>query len=102
MKTTWYLHSHFVCLKLSYSSIDGSLFVCLAAHEPEFHRWASAVQPRLLPELSNFYCLPGRAGGSPLVISGLPARRLDAGTARQDAESDVSVPGEPLLPEASS
>ncbi len=24
---------------------------------------------RLLPELSNFYCLPGRAGGSPLVIS---------------------------------
>jgi hypothetical protein len=25
---------------------------------------------RRLPELSNFYCLPGRAGGSPLVISG--------------------------------
>jgi hypothetical protein len=24
---------------------------------------------RLLPELSNFCCLPGRAGGSPLVIS---------------------------------
>jgi hypothetical protein len=24
---------------------------------------------RLLPELSNFYCHPGRAGGSPFVIS---------------------------------
>src|SRR5258706_6689887 len=25
--------------------------------------------PGRLPELSNFYCLPGRAGGSPLAIS---------------------------------
>src|SRR5215470_8114133 len=25
--------------------------------------------PGRLPELSNFYCLPGRAGGSPLDIS---------------------------------
>src|SRR6267154_3049420 len=24
--------------------------------------------PGRLPELSNFYCLPGRAGGSPLAI----------------------------------
>ncbi len=28
--------------------------------------WGTA---RLLPELSNFYCLPGRAGGSPWVTS---------------------------------
>src|SRR5467141_789191 len=26
--------------------------------------------PGRLPELSNFYCLPGRAGGSPLPIRG--------------------------------
>jgi hypothetical protein len=56
--------------KLSHSSIDGIPLACLAAHESEFHRWASVVQPRLLAELSNFYCLPGRAGGSPLDISG--------------------------------
>ena len=30
---------------------------------------ALAGQPQLLPELSNFYCYPGRAGGSPWVIS---------------------------------
>jgi len=28
--------------------------------------------PGRLPELSNFYCLPGRAGGSPLAISERP------------------------------
>src|SRR5262252_3886210 len=28
-----------------------------------------SVRPYLLPELSNFYCHPGRAGGSPWVIS---------------------------------
>ena len=30
---------------------------------------ALAGQPQLLPELSNFYCYPSRAGGSPWVIS---------------------------------
>ena len=29
--------------------------------------WGAA---QLLPELSNFYCHPGKAGGSPLVTSG--------------------------------
>jgi hypothetical protein len=28
---------------------------------------------RLPPELSNFYCLPGRAGGTPLAIRFVPS-----------------------------
>jgi hypothetical protein len=32
---------------------------------------------RRLPELSNFYCLPGRAGGSPLVISRWSSNSID-------------------------
>src|SRR5262245_25548041 len=32
---------------------------------------------RLLPELSNFCCLPGRAGGSPLGISMAPRTAID-------------------------
>jgi hypothetical protein len=32
----WYLHSHFEWLKLSYSSIQILLDVCLAAHLEEF------------------------------------------------------------------
>jgi hypothetical protein len=41
-----------------------SRFVCLVAHESKFHR---GVFGAILPELSNFYCHPGRAGGTPLV-----------------------------------
>src|SRR3954463_10059707 len=36
MKTTWYLHVHFVWLKLSNSSIVEDLPVCLAAHGENF------------------------------------------------------------------
>src|SRR3954469_10875558 len=36
MKTTWYLHVHFVWLKLSNSSIVEGLLVCLAAHGEKF------------------------------------------------------------------
>src|SRR5271167_4966892 len=55
--TTWYLHSHFEWLKLSNSSIQSLLEVCLAAHLSESLDG--------LPQMSNCYCLPGRAGGSP-------------------------------------
>src|ERR1700692_4402444 len=33
MNTTWYLHSHFAWLRLSYSSIVKLPFVCVVAHE---------------------------------------------------------------------
>src|SRR3954449_3295173 len=36
MNTTWYLHVHFVWLKLSNSSIVENLPVCLAAHGENF------------------------------------------------------------------
>src|SRR6185295_8301463 len=35
----------------------GSSFVCLAAHDRKSLRWTPT-------ESSNFYCLPGRAGGT--------------------------------------
>jgi len=54
---TWYLHPHFEWLKFSYSSIRFLLFVCFAAHDRSFSDE--------LPELPNFYCHPGRAGGTP-------------------------------------
>src|SRR6266568_1362285 len=60
MKTTRYLHSHFEWLKLSYSSIRILLDVCLAAHSWSFLDG--------LPKMSNCYCLPGRAGGTPRWI----------------------------------
>ncbi|MGH8591081.1 MAG: hypothetical protein ACREXX_17680, partial [Gammaproteobacteria bacterium] len=37
-----------------------STVVCLAAHGSEF--------PGGLPQMSNCYCLPGRAGGFPIII----------------------------------
>ena len=36
--------------------------MCLAAHDWKFLRWTT-------PNTSNFYCLPGRTGGTPLVVS---------------------------------
>ena len=36
--------------------------MCLAAHGWKSLRWT-------FPDTSNFYCLPGRAGGPPLVVS---------------------------------
>jgi hypothetical protein len=47
------------------------LRVCLAAHAPEFLDG--------LPYLSNFYCLPGRAGGFPWLLSHDMRRRKDFG-----------------------
>src|SRR5664279_5173226 len=60
INTTWYLHSHFEWLKLSYSSIQFLLCVCFAAHAWSFLHG--------LPYLSNFACLPGRAGGTPISL----------------------------------
>jgi len=51
INTTWYLHSHFEWLKLSKSSIQFLLEVCLAAHDSESLGG--------LTKMSNFYCLPG-------------------------------------------
>src|SRR5207302_4934690 len=49
INTTWYLHSHFVWLRLSISSIVKLLFVCLAAHVWEFPRWTPGSVKLLLP-----------------------------------------------------
>src|SRR5512138_3443932 len=48
MKTTWYLHSHFVWLRLSRSS-TGTPLVRLAAHEDEFLRTTHGNVKPLLP-----------------------------------------------------
>src|ERR1019366_3621981 len=61
INTTWYLHSHFEWLKLSYSSIQFLLCMCFAAHAWSFLDG--------LPYLSNFACLPGRAGGTPISLA---------------------------------
>src|SRR5664279_3335073 len=61
INTTWYLHSHFEWLKLSCSSIQFLLCVCFAAHARSFLDG--------LPYLSNFACLPGRAGGTPISLA---------------------------------
>jgi hypothetical protein len=50
--------------------------------------WSTA---RLLPELSNFYCLPGRAGGSPWVTS-LAARVSYFVTTMKSVSRPVSEP----------
>src|ERR1700739_3068421 len=49
MNTTWYLHSHFVWLRLSISSIVKFPVVCLAAHVREFPRWTPVSVNLLLP-----------------------------------------------------
>src|SRR4029079_12372134 len=60
MNTTWYLHSHREWHRLSNSSIVARPSVCLAAHGSERHDGP--------PNMSNFCCLPGIAGGLPLFI----------------------------------
>src|SRR4051795_2003816 len=60
MNTTWYLHSHREWLRLSNSSIVPRPSVCLAAHGSERHDGP--------PNMSNFCCLPGIAGGLPRFI----------------------------------
>src|SRR4029079_14389956 len=49
MNNTWYLHSHFVWLRLPVSSIVKFPFVCLAAHVREFPRWTPLSVKLLLP-----------------------------------------------------
>ncbi len=54
MNTTWYLHSQAVWLRLFYSSIVKTSFVCLAAHVSKFPRWTpSNVNPLLPPRQSR-------------------------------------------------
>src|SRR5690242_10891019 len=60
MNTTWYLHSQREWLRLSDSSIVARPSVCLAAHGSERHDGP--------PNMSNFCCLPGIAGGLPWFI----------------------------------
>src|SRR5689334_22979607 len=71
MNTTWYLHSHREWHRLSNSSIVARPSVCLAAHGSERHDGP--------PNMSNFCCLPGIAGGLPLFIQ--------PDQAEQDSES---------------
>src|SRR5689334_8074215 len=60
INTTWYLHSHFVWLRLSISSIAYSLSCAWRLTSGSFRDG--------LRYLSNFYCLPGRAGGLPFLL----------------------------------
>jgi len=71
-------------------SIDGIPFVCLAAHESYFHRWTPVAAARLLPELSNCYCHPGTAGGTPMLLD-WHARR-DSNT--RPLPSEAKIPAE--------
>src|SRR5690242_12525744 len=74
MNTTWYLHSHREWLRLSNSSIVARPSVCLAAHGSERHDGP--------PNMSNFSCLPGIAGGLPSFI--YLAHVLTSGSDRAD------------------
>jgi hypothetical protein len=58
---------------------------------------------RLLPELSNFYCHPGRAGGSPFVISAMPvgaAASRRRPRCQHDAQITCEVSGRLILSKA--
>jgi hypothetical protein len=48
MKMMWYLQSHFVWLRLSYSSIAKLPFVCVVAHDWNSPRWTTALKVKLL------------------------------------------------------
>jgi len=60
-KTTWYLHSHFKWLTLSYSSIRDS---------PRSVLGGSPLGVSLdgLPQMSNRYCHTGKAGGTRVLL----------------------------------
>src|SRR5512133_582824 len=49
MNTTWYLHSHFVWLKLSYSSIVKTPFRVLGGSRLGVFRWTAGNVKLLLP-----------------------------------------------------
>jgi hypothetical protein len=51
--------------------------------------WGAA---QLLPELSNFYCHPGKAGGSPLVTRG--DQTIDVGRGRPVAGQRIAAGGD--------
>ncbi len=63
------LHSHLGWLNLSCRSIGEISFRVLGGSRVEVS--PVACLGAILPELSNFYCRPGRAGGTPLVIRSL-------------------------------
>jgi len=78
INTTWYLHSHFVWLRLSISSIANSLSCAW--------RLTSGSLRDGLRSLSNFYCLPGTAGGLPFVLGA-----VSPGRARGPQEEPLSI-----------
>src|SRR3954470_3021542 len=80
MNTTWYLHSHREWLRLSNSSIVPRPSVCLAAHGSERHDGP--------PNMSNFCCLPGIAGGLPRFIQA-PDRGPDGAALGRDRRDAV-------------
>ena len=48
-------------------SIDGISFVCIAGSR---FGVSSMVSPAVTPpDMSNFYCLPGGAGGTPMLLA---------------------------------
>jgi hypothetical protein len=51
--------------RLSYSSIDGIPFVCLAAHEEDFHRWATADLPSDFRNCQTSTATPAEPGDLP-------------------------------------
>src|SRR5689334_2718360 len=94
MNTTWYLHSHREWHRLSNSSIVARPSVCLAAHGSERHDGP--------PNMSNFCCLPGIAGGLPLfiytgpaIVNGITRSWLLMAEVYRDALGRVSVAWSP-------
>ena len=58
--------NHLLAPALLCRSIDGISFVCIAGSR---FGVSSMVSPAVTPpDMSNFYCLPGRAGGTPLLL----------------------------------
>jgi hypothetical protein len=47
------------------------------------------------PEMSNFYCLPGKAGGTPMVLGNDDKRRIIPKTS--DSDMAVTVIGRHLM-----
>ena len=57
---------HLLAQALLRRSIDGISFVCFAGSR---FGVSSMASPRITPpDMSNFYCLPGRAGGTPMLL----------------------------------
>src|SRR3954447_16156209 len=98
MKTTWYLHVHFVWLKLSNSSIVEGLSVCLAAHGENFFdghcrkRQTSTASPAKPGDL------PAGLGPDPQSDTGpLPPRAASAARSRCPRAATGTNDGSPAL-----